>query len=423
MADTQNAGTNPSAHKSSFLETLSKSRLSKLLGLWLALVAVLFLPYLGIYLMGFRFVDWWSFLLGTIPIAITIVLLLEMDKHEQQRMERAGNEDGTQMELHKPELNAKAMAGNQRSADDEKKQNSMSVSELIYRLFVRRKSLVALFVVCTLLAVLVTYRFISALFSVEYEGEAGIVVHLPGETVYYIPVYPYSSNADSLQSAGLPNAGQTTGWQNTGIEIQADDEFTFEVSGMVSPGHLQNTPAMTDWTDKSQKYWDCKMTNPSRDVCGELPVQPALKWPFTGSEGYHADWYPNPIHSNAQQDIRMRKEGHKYINRAYQDDEGLTIQGIPHNWVIGVIRPEGHQPENHYDFAKDKAMLVNFSCKQRDYPREYKAAQPGFLWVVINDADAYRWDNEGWFLLKLTKHLRGLPSKRYRGPCVVPSPT
>jgi hypothetical protein len=42
-----------------------------------------------------------------------------------------------------------------------------------------------------------------------------------------------------------------------------------------------------------------------------------------------------------------------------------------------------------------------------DYPlgttklREATAQAEGELWVVINDADAYRWDNAGLFFLKL----------------------
>ncbi len=32
-----------------------------------------------------------------------------------------------------------------------------------------------------------------------------------------------------------------------------------------------------------------------------------------------------------------------------------------------------------------------------------ESAKEGELWIVINDADAYRWDNAGLFFIKIVK--------------------
>jgi hypothetical protein len=236
------------------------SPLKQFLKAWLAFTAALFLPYLGIYLMGFQPIEWWRFLFGAMPVAAAVALLLEMDKHEQAESGPAPERDETR-------------ASNGNGA------HGMSAAELAYTLFARRKSLVALFVLCSAITVLITYHFVSSLVRVEYEGASGMVVNLPGETVYYIPLYPYSS---------FPGRS----WQNTGIGLQKDDEITFEISGMVSPGILENLEDMRGWREKEAKWWDCKA---GKGVdCGNEPAQPTIKWPFTGPQGYHAGVVSSP---------------------------------------------------------------------------------------------------------------------------------
>jgi hypothetical protein len=76
------------------------------------------------------------------------------------------------------------------------------------------------------------------------------------------------------------------------------------------------------------------------------------------------EWYPPPRGNNYGQ---PGKAGFEYIHRNYHDDEGLTVEGIPHNWVIGLVRPKGEEPRpSQYDFGnpQDKALLVNLSCTQ-----------------------------------------------------------
>jgi hypothetical protein len=369
----------------------------------MAFVAVLFLPYLGFCLMGFPLIEWWKFLLGILPIAATVVLLLEMDRREQYWMRQAARQDDTQVAPQQPVPNTQAMKA-QASSDNEPGTHGMSVSELVYKLFVQRKSLVALFVLCTSATVLVTYYIISSLVRVEYQG-SGMVVQLPGETVYYIPLYPYSLS-------------QETSWQSTGIELQKGDEFTVEISGMVSPGFLQIAPEMLQWTKKQEEWWKCQARGKER--CGEEPGVPPVRWPFTGPQGYLPEWYPDRTGNDKP---HAGKKGYEYIVRNYHDDQALTVKGVPHNFVLGLILPESEYPRKsrQYDMedAQDKKVLVNFSCD--GYPRDYKVSETGNLWVVINDADVFRWDNGGSFLLTLTKHAGLLPRRQQHRPCRISS--
>jgi hypothetical protein len=369
--------------------------------------------------MGFQPIEWWKFLFGTMPIALTALLLLKMDQYEQSAQPRPT-----------PDCEAKNQI--EASNDNEKERNGMSWAELVYNLFVRRKSLVALFVLCTTVTVLVTCFFVRSLVKVDNQGASGVVVQLPGETVYYTPIYPYAKWQEFPDSSW-----RETSWQNTGIDLEKGDEFTVEISGMVSPGSLQNVPDMAKWTEYNKAYWDCKAG--LNEGCIVLPKPTPLKtpimWPFTGPEGYSPEWYPNPNPSRSSLP-QKGKPGYDYIERSFWDDQGLTVKGVPHNWVIGLILPEGDKPRQpkeeetpekpsdsssrQYDFGNDmdKTELVNLSCKE--YPHDYLALKTGKLWVVINDADAFRWDNEGWFFLKLTKHVKGLPRKLNDGPCDIP---
>ena len=96
----------------------------------------------------------------------------------------------------------------------------------------------------------------------------------------------------------------------------------------------------------------------------------------------------------------------------------MTVQGVPHNRVVGIILEEGgnvekpnsatgtsavdSKPGYRYDDEADKKKLLLFNGNQGTSPHTMKATSDGHLWVVINDADAYRWDDVGIFFLKIT---------------------
>jgi hypothetical protein len=74
--------------------------------------------------------------------------------------------------------------------------------------------------------------------------------------------------------------------------------------------------------------------------------------------------------------------------------------------------PAGETPRNAtdgkpgYDYAlqEDKNKLIEFhSTMGTKTLGEATAKGDGELWVVINDADTYRWDNAGLFFLKVIK--------------------
>src|SRR5437867_1836514 len=91
---------------------------------------------------------------------------------------------------------------------------------------------------------------------------AGIAVKLSlGRVDHYFPVTPQES------------------WQNTGIRLQKDEEFSYAVVGRVSPGFLQDADRLARYVQGIQTG---KMPAPSH---------PAISWPFTGPEGYDPKWY------------------------------------------------------------------------------------------------------------------------------------
>jgi hypothetical protein len=152
-----------------------------------------------------------------------------------------------------------------------------------------------------------------------------------------------------------------------------------EITGTVTPGYLQNVR---------------KVSSPSI----------AEQWPFRGPEGYEEGFYKELVAKGGTH---------------YEDDVGLTVQGYPHNTVIGVIVPEGEDPcprnphrslrtpceatESRRGYARDQHQGILHVLSSPHYPKTLTAKQSGKLWVTINDADEWRWDNLGIFFMKLTK--------------------
>jgi hypothetical protein len=240
------------------------------------------------------------------------------------------------------------------------------------------------------------YYIISSLASVEYQGLAGtLVVKLPGQTVYYLPLQPY-------------------GWENTQIKLKDKQTFQVEITGHVSPGlGLEIARISAAW----QKTWRGESKGQ------ELELPDWVLWDFSGPEGYSDDFYAR-LYKERIKDI----PDHPDIQH-YDHDKLLTVRGRPHNEVIGVIVAEDEQAcpkrpspkrlskdkdppctgtdvkdEPGYD-AKDDADKdkLYFLAAERDkYPLEREARKSGTLWLTINDADLYRYDNVGLFFVKVT---------------------
>jgi hypothetical protein len=318
---------------------------------WAISVVVLFFLYCGLYVMGFQPITPWKYLFGVAVIAVAFALLLQIDRQAH----------GSSKEIH-----------------------SLTVWGLIHEMFVQRKSLLAFLTLFIVAIILGTYYISTSVFSVEYTPEAGVLFRLRGDTIYYVPISPYEEAED------------VGGWQNTEIPLKEDEFYTVEISGSVSPGALQNIDAFQDYTRKVVAWRAGGKKGPE-------PPRPETVWAFTGPEGYDPDWYP-PHGKNRK----------AYIPFPYDQDPDLTIRGATHNQVFGIILPPdkrphgsgGEQGRPSYDWnkAEDREVLINLSC--RDYPRTYQAKASGYLWVVINDADGFRWDNTGFFFLKLTRHSR-----------------
>jgi hypothetical protein len=251
------------------------------------------------------------------------------------------------------------LAVDQQAAEQRDEPEDITFAGLAYVLLTKRLPLLALLLFGLVGTVIVAYYTVTSLLSVEFTGDSGLVIKFPGQTVYYYPVHPY-------------------GWQNTRVRLRQGEEFKVGITGTVTPGYLQSIAKLTSTVD-------------------------AVQWPFSGPEGYDKRLYDE-----------LATKGMPH----YEHDAGLTVQGYPHNTVIGVIVSGGDPcPRNSHQhartpcetkdggqgYARDHDQDILDVLSSDRYPQSVTARQSGELWVTINDADAHRWDNLGLFFLKLTK--------------------
>jgi hypothetical protein len=381
----------------------------------------------------------------------------------------------------------------------------------ISELLLVRRSLLALILIMLTGSLLGAYYILKAMITVEATDNSSIVISLPGQRVYYLPITPF----------GEPDGTRETGWQNTQIKLKKDDHFKVFLSGYVSPGYLQGInklqthfEAIAEWEQRHKslqeqqkngtlkpgdidfnvgdirdstlfsktiapsqspneqgkplpgdtilarslllkgatrpagsspedivKYlnailesklmlekkgklqmsivrilgeedytnepltsrrWNrllCETAFPETLLKTGVPTPPRLpNWPFSGPDGYTSSHYaavPYP---------------------AFVSDPSFTVQGLPHNSVVGLILREGdgNRPEKPdslsglpgYSFEAGKFVDVhgNEVVSMKRFFNETEvltAPSSGVLWVCINDSDEYRWDNAGIFFMKL----------------------
>jgi hypothetical protein len=266
-----------------------------------------------------------------------------------------------------------------------------------YALLTERQavSLLALVVAATL--AVAAYHAARALLTVEYEG-AGIQIRLPGQTVYYVPLYPQIS------------------WQNTRIAVRSGERMSIEVSGYVSPGALGSLDALRDHM-RQYLAWSAQYGEQPRDASGNLPTE-ALEafrripapgtWDYSGPAGYPEAWYDPKGQPEFLRSHELYRKPYYY-----QRDQELTVTGLPHNVVVGKIVAPGEprpsesrpdQPGGGYDYGRPEHRRDLLNLSSRRYPIDVEATKSGELWAVINDVDIARWDNTGMFFLKITRH-------------------
>jgi len=267
-------------------------------------------------------------------------------------------------------------------------------------LVANRQPLLLFIMIGISMAVAGTYYLFTSLVTVQYSGESGVIFSLPGQTVYYVPIDPYES------------------WVNTGIQFAKDERFTVELSGRVSPGYLQGLNTLQDEWNTLLKINEAKNTTSQASKPLPTPsVTPLPRWPFTGPEGYDPLWYEgSTMHEVFKHEPVARFYG-KDRAPGYKYDDGLAVKGYPHNTVIGIILGDDqpHPKKANWDYVAetgipgynsetDKDQLLILSSRR--YPIECHAPRAGRLWVVINDSEGYRWDNVGFFFMKLTRYSR-----------------
>jgi hypothetical protein len=153
-------GRNSTTEKSEAMKKTLSPTLVTFLRFWGIAIAVLFLPYLGLYIFGLKPIALELFLAGTVVLGVVFALLLTLDK----------------------------------PVTAPKHVEQFTLWALFHELVVRRKSLLTLFILASVGIVIGTYYVCVSLFSIEYTGDSGVLIRLPGHTVYYVPISPYGDN-------------------------------------------------------------------------------------------------------------------------------------------------------------------------------------------------------------------------------------
>jgi hypothetical protein len=257
-------------------------------------------------------------------------------------------------------------------------------STVVYLMFTEHRAMALTGLFTIIAALLAAYYIVRGVLNVRYEG-TGLQIRLPGQTLYHVPIFPQDS------------------WQNTEIQLHEGDEVSVEISGRVSPGALQGLVKLEAQRTKFQEVMKGTMTR--QDYYAQLGT---IVWPYTGPEGYSPEWYHEPNKQKVLSDDPLYQE-HDF----YRKDPYLTVRGLPHNVVVGMIRGAGEpkprsatleQPGYDYADPHDQQQLICLSSNR--YPIRFEAQRSGELWVVINDVDEVRWDNTGLFFLKVVQHQR-----------------
>lgn len=288
-------------------------------------------------------------------------------------------------------------------------QRPNTFSNLFYVLIVERPALLGLALLALGGLGASVYYIFRLLMPVEYTG-SGIQIRLPGQSVYYLPIYPQVR------------------WQKTGIELRQGERISVEIYGWASPGGLHGLKEWEEFTDRLVLYEkihffsDLELTTDETDWLEEhdresldrynkkeRPVVPEEKWPtwrpawpFTGPEGYPKDFYKDRLGVLRAHSLYKEAE-------FYKRDPLLTVQGCTHLQVFGTILRPGEEPKStrmghpayNWGNPSDREQLLCLSSMS--YPIEVECPRSGYLWTVINDVDEARWDNVGLFFMKLTR--------------------
>ncbi len=211
--------------------------------------------------------------------------------------------------------------------------------------------------------------------EVKISTEKGIVVGSKRNPTHFFTINPFQS------------------WQNTGILLTKGDEIKVTVTGAVSPGYAQNIKSINECVQYmincDKKY--NKDTKELHECKAKKGSSPNIPWPYTQPGGYKMDFYT---------EYTKRPEMREFFGELpkFTDDDGLTVKGKPHNSVIGAVASEGKSLDGvKYDWSVDGSDLFDFSHSNEN---TFEVPIEGYLWVVINDEEAFRHDNGGLYYLR-----------------------
>lgn len=250
---------------------------------------------------------------------------------------------------------------------------------MMYILVTQKSIFLIVFLFIVIITILGIYYLLRKLFVVTYSSSA-MQIQLPGHTVFYFPLYPQVS------------------WQSTGIVLKKGDKVEIDISGVVSPGVLDESQDQALHMKKFIQW----LESGSDPAAWKEEFLPAI-WPYTGPAGYPERWY------SSNHKIPILKNHPIYKKDFYfKEDKFLTIKGATHNRVYGIIQAAGQESprkatvhDEGYSIPENSDIL--YSLSQDQYPLVIEARESGTLWLVINDVDMARWDNGGLYFVKLIK--------------------
>jgi hypothetical protein len=332
-------------------------------------------------------------------------------------------------------------------------------------LLVRRKPLLAALVLTLITMGLIVFFLIKSIgVTLEAEGST-LTVKFPWQTIHYIPIH----SQVGWQNTGVElKAGRVVKYSIAGaaspgflqdIDIHSERMREYKLGRITKADFDKNVPRLkwpfrgpegykkegdiNEWYKEmaEQDEKDCDPKPQNRVATLETIVQQKVATLETSiqrleakvqhlterlQQGSRTSSPPpssDPPQALAQQpqgeeiarkeDERVKKSCIARKTKHYNDDTGLTVQGVPHNRVVGITLPRGEIPNKPsperpdspgkpgYKYSEDGDKLIKFDVDPEQRKMEATPKHAGVLWVVINDAEVFRWDNAGLYFMTL----------------------
>ncbi|WP_146009619.1 hypothetical protein, partial [Deinococcus planocerae] len=247
------------------------------------------------------------------------------------------------------------------------RQHPQSFWDLLYIMFVGRQVLLALLLVAVATVAVLSVALLRRTLTF-HSGGTGLQIKLPGQVVYFLPIYPQMS------------------WQNTGIRLRSGERIDIELTGYVSPGASGDMEQLRRHMDELVEWQRENLPDSQKPVLPESVI-----WPYSTPVGYtDAHYGPNSLHGALK---KHKLYGNK--ERYYLEDRGLTVMGQPHNRVFGLIVSGGEDKPReaigtgaayNWNLKEDQEQLLCLS--HESYPQQIDVKKSAQELHLHNDGEA-----------------------------------